>query len=959
MISLSDSQPVGLSDSDKLALPASSPIQACTSCEALIDITEWEPLDQIPCPACGGAIKVHGQVAHYRIIDAAGQGGMGVVYKAYDSVLDRFIAVKLLRKDHSDQAALIKQLEGEAAITASVNHPHVVNLFSTGTDRGRFFIAMELVSAGSLDDLIRIQGRVAEAQVLEVGIQIAKGLRAALQHGLLHRDVKPGNILFADAHTAKVVDFGLAIFIDQEESVRGEVWGTPYYVAPEKLDSMPEDFRSDIYSLGASLFHALAGRPPFEAETATMVALKHLKSDPMSISTFAPWVSGATAFVINKCLLKDPDERYQSYDELLEHLEYALEEVNRAARQQQPRTRMVLETDEDKKRSGWLVAGMLVLCVFLIGGFFALQRQVANERPVTGAPASPRTGEDIVPAISDRARALQAFAFPTELSWLAAGDPRAAQSFRTAVRRGNVSPENRAWASLLEGAAEIAAGQSAAARDAFQKLQAVASEIRDPKLAEFMVQTADEMIKEGAITPARATQIDSTSNEAIFLLLAGLKNWGFGEIEDGTVMFRKFRSANPESDAAWLKELKPLASSFIEQVTALQMSVARLQAAKTNTERARVAATLAKFDGPLAKRAQEAIKPFQDELAAYQVAMDRLPTPGIYTIVNRRSGKVMEVDLGGPGEGMLERGNVRQGEDSNLPNQRWELAPNGDLAFRLIPQNSKLALDLPNSEPGDGVSLSQWSHNDTDAERWQLEPANEAGFWKIVSAASGKVVGVTNGSMDNGADIIQWEDVGSEDQQWKFVPVPSIQGKWNVREIGPVRRGTQVARDDVNQGFTVQAAGVDFWGTTDSGGFIEQELTGDFELSARASILNANHEWAKAGLMVRDGLEAGARNVMFTVTARNGLSRQMRPARDAESVTQSDGRISGPRWLKLVRKGDRISCFHSSDGKVWAAYGEETLPGLPEKTFVGLAATSHIETETMTGAFTNVSLRNP
>jgi serine/threonine protein kinase len=145
---------------------------------------------------------------------------------------------------------------------------------------------MELVDKGSLDDLIRIQGRVAERQVLEVAIQMARGLQAAHQHGLIHRDVKPGNILFLDGNTAKIVDFGLAIFLAQEEALRGEIWGTPYYVAPEKLDHQPEDFRSDMYSLGGTLFHALAGRPPFEAETASLVAWKHLKQQPVSFADF-------------------------------------------------------------------------------------------------------------------------------------------------------------------------------------------------------------------------------------------------------------------------------------------------------------------------------------------------------------------------------------------------------------------------------------------------------------------------------------------------------------------------------------------------------------------------------------------------------------------------------------------------------------------------------------------------
>src|SRR4029434_2248260 len=225
---------------------------------------------------------------------------------------------------------------------------------------------------GSLDDLIRLQGRVAEVQILQVGIQIASGLKAALQHGLIHRDVKPGNILFADAQTAKIVDFGLAIFMAHEESVRGEIWGTPYYVAPEKLDEEPEDFRSDMYSLGATLFHALAGRPPFEAENASLVALKHLKSQAVSLQAFAPWVSNPTAHIINRTLSKNPEDRFQSYDDLIHNFGYALEQLHEHGNAPQKRARVVLETEEDRKSWTWVVLGMGAVMVILMAVFFTM-----------------------------------------------------------------------------------------------------------------------------------------------------------------------------------------------------------------------------------------------------------------------------------------------------------------------------------------------------------------------------------------------------------------------------------------------------------------------------------------------------------------------------------------------------------------------------------------------------------
>ena len=207
----------------------------------------------------------------FELQEIVGRGGMGVVYKAYDEGLDRFVALKLLRLDKTTDEAIVQQMATEAAVTASINHPHVVRVFTTGTDRGRFYIVMELVDKGTLDQLILLQGRVAESQVLEVGIQIAQGLRAAQMAGLIHRDVKPGNILFADAHTAKIVDFGLAIFMEDEEKARGEVWGTPLHRAGEAEQSAGGFSQRYLFARG-TLFHALPGGAA-EDEDASMVAL--------------------------------------------------------------------------------------------------------------------------------------------------------------------------------------------------------------------------------------------------------------------------------------------------------------------------------------------------------------------------------------------------------------------------------------------------------------------------------------------------------------------------------------------------------------------------------------------------------------------------------------------------------------------------------------------------------------
>src|SRR5436190_14370123 len=258
-------------------------IQTCPAIGTAIDTTDAEPLARLTCSKCGEKMRVQCNLSHLLVLETHAVGGTGTVYKGRATMLDRMVALKLLRKDLSGEKEHTLRLQQEARVAASVNHPNVIQVFSSGTDHGQFYIVMELVEHGSLDDLIEQRKRLPEEQVLESGIQVAKGLRAAHRKGLIHQDVKPANILFADEHTAKIGDFGLAGVAAETAETRGEIWGTPYYVAPERLDNKPEDFRSDIYSLGATLFHAVAGRAPIEGETNSATALRELKNKPLDV----------------------------------------------------------------------------------------------------------------------------------------------------------------------------------------------------------------------------------------------------------------------------------------------------------------------------------------------------------------------------------------------------------------------------------------------------------------------------------------------------------------------------------------------------------------------------------------------------------------------------------------------------------------------------------------------------
>jgi serine/threonine protein kinase len=225
-----------------------------------------------------------------------------------------------------------------------VNHPNVVQIFSLGMDHGQFYVVMELIDHGSLDDLIESQGRMPEHQVLDIAIQIARGLRAAHRKGLIHRDVKPANILFVDEQAAKIGDFGIAAFATQDPQTDRVIWGTPPYVAPERLWNRPEDLRSDIYSLGATLFHALAGKPPIDSSTNSATELRELKQHPLELRAIARDVSRPTARVLQRMIAPDPKQRFSFYDDLLAELDAA---------------RRALEIAEARRRSWrWLFSGL-------------------------------------------------------------------------------------------------------------------------------------------------------------------------------------------------------------------------------------------------------------------------------------------------------------------------------------------------------------------------------------------------------------------------------------------------------------------------------------------------------------------------------------------------------------------------------------------------------------------------
>ncbi len=537
----------------------------CVKCSAVLDVSEQEPFAEVECPTCHTRMHVRNRFDHFELIEAIASGGMGTVYRARDLNLDRVVALKLLRKEFSEDEEYIEKLETEAKITASVNHPNVVKVFSFGCDQGLYYIAMELVDKGSLDDLMGLQTRIAEIQVLEIGIQVARGLNAALQAGLIHRDVKPGNILFADARTSKIVDFGLAMPLEQaRDAEEGEIWGTPYYVAPEKLNHEPEDFRSDIYSLGGTLFHALAGRPPFEADNASMVALKHLKSQVVSLQAFAPDISSPTAYVINRTLAKSPDERYQSYEELIEHLEYARNNLlDNTGRPRQGKTRVVMEGEDQQRLLGYILMAVIGITLILGIIFFVFRDNLRTR------------GQSL--ADLERTRLLQA-ASSAEDSYTIArkmvidGDAEGALPVLWQLgQRGNVTAPLKGWIVTQTGLAAYLSHLPNLARDSFAALRNEAvgqSGGEHQSVSDFFLNLSMLMTRDGAASPAAVIKDYSVADyRSLALLALALKEWNDGRFANAAELFEAFQAVEPKDQWDWIAGYKPLTQRYLDDYT--------------------------------------------------------------------------------------------------------------------------------------------------------------------------------------------------------------------------------------------------------------------------------------------------------------------------------------------------------------------------------------------------------
>ncbi len=288
----------------------------CPNCGTPLNIASMGIYAKVACPACGHVDHVHTMLANFRIEGVLGLGGMSVVLRARDLVLERPLAIKLLNEFYRDKPERIARFEQECERMAKVRHDNVVSVYSAGWDNGQFYIAMELVNGRNLEELVHEMGPMDPEEALKVVRQVVLGLDAANKAGLLHRDMKPGNIIICDDGRAKVLDFGLSLG-KRDEDTEEIIWATPFYVPPETLMREPEDTRTDIYALGMTLRHLLTGQENFEPAPEGIEDMLECKRHLPRMAEVMPELPEPYCDLIDHMTGYDPVSRPAGYKALL------------------------------------------------------------------------------------------------------------------------------------------------------------------------------------------------------------------------------------------------------------------------------------------------------------------------------------------------------------------------------------------------------------------------------------------------------------------------------------------------------------------------------------------------------------------------------------------------------------------------------------------------------------------
>lgn len=292
----------------------------------------------------------------YEILDKIGTGGMSDVYKAMDHILGREVAVKVLKQEFAEDVTFVTKFRSEAQSAAGLEHPNIVNIYDVGSENGMYYIVMEYVEGITLKTYIEKKGQLNFKEAISIAIQVGRGIEAAHNKGIIHRDIKPQNIIISTEGKVKVTDFGIAR-ATSSNTIHADVMGSVHYASPEQARNGYVDGKSDIYSLGIVMYEMVTGRVPFDGDTTVAVALQHLQEEMVAPSAYAPELPISLEKIILKCTMKSPDRRYAAIEDLLLDLKKALVSPNEdfvtmGSAEEVEKTRVISPEEQEQIKEG-------------------------------------------------------------------------------------------------------------------------------------------------------------------------------------------------------------------------------------------------------------------------------------------------------------------------------------------------------------------------------------------------------------------------------------------------------------------------------------------------------------------------------------------------------------------------------------------------------------------------------
>ena len=334
----------------------------------------------------------------YEILKSIGEGGMANVYLAHDIILDRDVAIKVLRGDLAGDEKFVRRFQREALSASSLSHPNIVEMYDVGEDNGTYYIVMEYIEGQTLKQMIKKRGKLALSEAIDIMLQITDGIKEAHDSYIIHRDLKPQNILVKENGEAKITDFGIAMALNSTQLTQtNSVMGSVHYLPPEQASGKGATIKSDIYSMGILFYELLTGKLPFKGDNAVEIALKHMKNDIPSVREQNDSIPQSVENIILKATAKNPKNRYETvsamHDDLLtcmnedrknekkitfSYPEHENEEAKPVALEEKEEEPKKLEEDlgepkEEKKNTFiWLLSGIFILIMLILIGIFVI-----------------------------------------------------------------------------------------------------------------------------------------------------------------------------------------------------------------------------------------------------------------------------------------------------------------------------------------------------------------------------------------------------------------------------------------------------------------------------------------------------------------------------------------------------------------------------------------------------------